>query len=327
MSLRIHLFHIFAFFLHSSLCAQIPTNDLNWNSTPYFIDNFNSLDLSIWQTNFGWGNYSSGDDCIYLDSQVSANSGFLNFKALNYTDPAYPLVAYKSGVISSLSTFKYGYFEIRTQLDSYGDKYMPAFWVWNSNNCNCPGTCSGGWVDEIDFFEVFCDFQQLTSNFHIKDGSCTEITGFLNSFSQASLATNFHTYGYEWTPNKVIFYLDGVAYREVYDPLVPDHALKLLVQLGMRQGYSTVTIPGFMRTDYVKVYDLKMDCSTDEVITNLNSGTYNNYSVKKTITVNGTSTVYSANNVTLRAQDGITINGDLIVESGAQLLLLPTGCY
>jgi beta-glucanase (GH16 family) len=142
--------------------------------------------------------------------------------------------------------------------------------------------------------------------------------------------SNWHTYGIEWSPSKIIWYLNGFPIR-----VFPNHGvvdpIKLIFAVGVRPGadLSSMNFPYKMYTDYVKVYKLKTDCNTALNLCNYSFTSYDN-KVKKSITIgNGScaNTILTGQNITLRASEGILINGDFTVQSGAELYMDVNTCY
>lgn len=114
---------------------------------------------------------------------------------------------FTSGQVLSPTDFLYGYFEIKAKVPE-GNGFWPAFWFWTG--------CSTDMYREIDVFEFCgCDCSEFKSGFfyendfngigadHVKHAEKDiDICG--NDACEA-----FHTYGVEWTPSKIAFYLDG----------------------------------------------------------------------------------------------------------------------
>jgi hypothetical protein len=78
--------------------------------------------------------------------------------------------------------------------------------------------------------------------------------------------------------------------------------------------------------DYIRVYQLKLHCDSNCVISVFNPDTFG-YGLYRTITIGtGTSVISSGKDVDIMATDGITINGDFTVAAGASLLLETKPC-
>jgi beta-glucanase (GH16 family) len=315
----------------SILMAQSPASDNAWNTAPpKFYDDFSLGLLNQWNTVApGWDH---GTDYEFLTQQVTiqgTKNKYVQLTAnLDYHSTQYP---FSSGWISpNTGTFKYGYFEAYMYLASYGDNFMPAFWMLAGG-----GTCGdpGSWYDEIDN-EIYAHYSpqpfDYSTNFHWKRETCDEIQS-LDVFTPTSpIASNWHKYGFEWTPDHVIYYYDDVPFR-IKEDHIPDHDLTLIFSLEMRNGtnHYNNSFPGFILIDNVKIYNMDMSqCATTDISFSgpFNPSTYD-YVVKRNITfLNGNSTNLMSGAVTLRASADVTINGDFTVQ-GADFTILPTACY
>lgn len=329
--------------------AQIPANDKNWDlNTLLFQDEFTGTAID----NSKWNAINDGTNNQYFDFN-SNNVTVINYSGINclnlkVTDGNTSGKPIHASYIVSDNSFGCGYYEIRCKIHCWGSSYMPAFWVMFGLGCSPPcdncETVPGYWYKENDFFEIKCNPNNfnMSSNAHYYSGCNYNYANdplipdledggdnlYVDHFvSGTSLYNEFHTYGYEWTPERVIFYLDGEPYRTLNYSLIDNTPLYIRIDNKFQNGEITdATFPGDMYVDYVRVYNLKRNC-IDETITNFNSGTYKNYAVKKSITITGTSSISSTHKVTLRAQNEIKISGDFTVASGGELTLLPTECY
>ena len=181
---------------------------------------------------------------------------------------------YASGNVTRWDDFptdvQYGYIEayIKIEKDVFG--LWPAFWLWKDKpigNCSTPYNCTCNTIagnppnfdyDEIDIFELTPGAKELCPN-----------SGFYNTVQNKFITrTNIHTclpveqcgasdhrgmnltvpgtngyldwhwYGIEWTPSKIIYYIDRVAIRTSPNPGYPnpngrgDISQKLAIILG-----------------------------------------------------------------------------------------------
>lgn len=175
-----------------------------FSETPTFQDEFNSssLDTSKWDYREG-----ARIDGYNLSNNVSVSDGYLNIalKQESYGGKNYTC----GGVISkSPNIFKYGYYETRAKLtDKPG--WHSAFWLMGTNGVQQ--------VNEIDGFE--CDSHVPTcfttcahyyAPSHVNYGQV--------SHNIINTATDFHVYGWEWTPIEIRFYVDGTLIRKLNYP-------------------------------------------------------------------------------------------------------------
>jgi len=320
------------------LFGQTPSNDPHWQEV--WKDDFNFFDNTKWVK----AHYCDhGEPQLYLEQNVWTSGGNLVIKVDNNrtycpSSPPGPTTwacgscntgthNYTSGWVETKQAYntQYGYIEARIKLP-YRYGFWPAFWTWRG--AGVPTTNEA----EIDVFEMVGHKPSniMGTNIHTyyPDG---------NIFGQDITPTNFnyantwHTYGIEWSPNKIIWYVDGSPAR-----VFPNHGIidpvRTILNLAIEPGYLPPTSPSFtdyMYVDYVKVYDLNNDCNTTLNVCNYNFGTHDNR-VKKSITIgngNCNNSLNIGDNIYLRASEGVSINGDFTVPVGAELYIDVNSCY
>jgi hypothetical protein len=244
-----------------------------------------------------------------------------------------------TGSIISRDRYHYGYYEIRCKWNADGNRYLPAFWTWWTNG-SCDDNNPNFLYNENDFFEGFIDDSTNTwthsNNIHHFSGSfpgCDINNGKVVHKPYLNLTnSNYHVFGYEWTPGKTLYYVDNILYDLRYSPFVSSVPSWINVNLGMQYPWGGATrglgsgAPNYtkqMTVDYIKVYELKRNCVT-EVITNFNSTTFVP-GVRSVITLTGDVTTPSSTAV-LRANEFL-IQGNFTAELGDSFILLPTVCY
>lgn len=323
--------------------GQTPANDPHWQLI--WQDDFNSttLDNTKW-TIIDWADGNNAT--LYIKDNVTINNGNLVLTVRNnpvncasnhpptiwgaripcIVNKIYP---YNSGWVETKQAYntQYGYIESRIKLP-YGYGFWPAFWTFIGSGV------SGSNAAEIDIFEMlgggeFGSPDIITTNLH------TEYPDIIDKF-QSHTPTNFnytdwHVYAVEWSPSKIIWYVDGSPAR-----VFPNHGIidpvRIILNLAIQPDYLPPTSPSFtdyMYVDFVKVYNLKNDCNTNINVCNYNFNTHDNR-VKKNITIgNGscTNSLTSGSNVYLRASEGVLINGDFTVPVGAELYIDVNSCY
>jgi beta-glucanase (GH16 family) len=321
--------------------GQTPSNDPHWQLI--WQDEFNTLNTNIWEVANNFDHY--GEPQVYKTNNTSVLNGNLVIKVKKeaYSCPAGSInqwecvrqyntgqqYSYTSGWVETKQAYntQYGYIESRIKLP-YGYGFWPAFWTFVGSGV------SGSNAAEIDIFEMlgggqFGSPNIMTTNLH------TEYPDIVNKFQSLTPTgfnyTTYHTYGIEWSPSKIIWYVDGSPVR-----LFPNHGIidpvRIILNLAIQPDYlpnSSTPFPSDMLVDYVKVYDLKKDCSNDLNVCNYNFGTYDN-KVKKSITIGNGSCTNSLNvgqNIFLRASEGVLINGDFTVPIGSELYIDVNPCY
>jgi beta-glucanase (GH16 family) len=322
-------------------------NDSNWDKTPVpsKSDNFNSapLNLSKWEAldvtvnppvGCWWG---GGSRFVPANVSIDAVNGWLKLKitdAFNYNNKYY----YNTGGIESVNfDYGYGYYEMSAKFPGFdyngnpsGAGFWPAFWLWFSN-----------WDDiqnEIDIVDPGCaysDGSTIGPNWHNNGGAscpfCTYNTGKI-------LFNDFHKYGLEWLPERVVFYFDDQPYLMSFkDATVADHFMRLVIDAQMLTNPPNddcgvkdhSMLPQYMIIDYFNYYKLKTDCNTDVSILNNNALNSFDFKVKRNISIGNVFTPISLNSsdrITFRATTSITITGDFTAPVGCELFLIPTSC-
>lgn len=325
-------------FSRLTVSGQTPANDSHWQLV--WEDNFNTLDTVIWsiRNHFDHG----GEQQVFLRKNVYTENGNLvcvvaketyscpaQFVKPNWWDCGrqYYLkkpYSYTAGRVESTASynFQYGYIEARIKFP-YGIGLWPSFWTFKGDN-----VVNGVNDAEIDIAEMLGETGSnvIQTNFH-RGGDDHRLDIRPNNGYQWE---NWHTYAVEWSPSKIIWYLDGNPIRTFANHGIVDPS-KIILAAGVKREGDVSGMTGFpykMYTDYVRVYSLKKDCNTDLNVCNYWFPYYDN-KVKKNITIgNGScnNTVFSGQNVIMRASEGILINGNFNVESGAQLYLDVNPC-
>lgn len=115
--------------------------------------------------------------------------------------------------------FQYGYLEMRAKVP-YGQGSWPSFWMKAQ-----PGKISPprfkDYMVEVDIFEVFSKPDTAVPNLHKWYSGGRKHTQWGHPacyvFPDATrLRDEYHTYGFEWTPQEMAMYVDGKKYC-VYD--------------------------------------------------------------------------------------------------------------
>ncbi|HPR33845.1 MAG TPA: family 16 glycosylhydrolase [Prolixibacteraceae bacterium] len=259
------------------------------------------------------------------------------------------ILYYKSGAIciaeSEKNKILYGYFEARCRLPVNRGAF-PAFWLWDSSDGN---------YREIDIFEYSWN---ITTHYRNTSGYATSryFEGQIYYYNGPKPAneddytygryghniplneydlTNWHTYGMEWSPKRVLWYFDNQQVGSFVGDSIPAMSMNLDLNNAV-DSYATPDgipltegFPNEMCIDYVKVSKLKCACSSDTSIQNERQLIDFDFSVYKTITLGGfgyTIALPFNTNTVLRATDGITINGDFSVPLGSSLDLITHSC-
>ena len=146
--------------------------------------------------------------------------------------------------ITTYGTMAYigGYIEMRAKVP-FEHGAWPSFW-----EKSYPGLYETNYQAEIDIFEVFSDETGLSSCLH-KWGE-EHFSGGIGTnksfvFESNEIATDWHTYGFEWTETEYRFYVDGECYCVLYVDEENDFAPDL-EGMGGFQDYHYVILNNFI---------------------------------------------------------------------------------
>lgn len=191
----------------------LPAPSGSWTKT--FEDTFDTaLDPARWSSGFGWGPYDSSAwaaSCAVPDlAQVSAGTLTLG------TSPQTPGTAdcqpghkpYSSAAVNTQGHFaqEYGYFEARVRMPGKSGT-VGAWWTHLEN---------GRWPPEIDIAEVRGHEPgtlQMAVHYKAPQRRGHQASGRVTAHQD--LSADYHTYGVDWEPDELRFYLDGALQASI----------------------------------------------------------------------------------------------------------------
>jgi beta-glucanase (GH16 family) len=182
--------------------AQVKKRKLVWE------ENFDgkALNESVW-------NYELGDGCpnicgwgnnerqVYTKTNHQIKDGKLVINVKKDGD------SYTSTRITTQGKqeFKYGYMEARAKIPT-GQGIWPAFWMLGSNIKQVGWPMAG----EIDILEyVGKEPDMVFTSLHTKDSHGNTVNSKKTKFE--NIEEGFHTYGINWTKDKIEFFVDDVS--------------------------------------------------------------------------------------------------------------------
>ena len=229
---------------------------------------------------------------------------------------------YYSGNIETRKKYCYGYFEIKCKLPFHMGSY-PAFWLWGADS-----TIGNQYYEEIDIME----YSYGTNLIYV--------SGNLVNLPSNNDITHWHRYGCEWLPNRIIWYLDGNVIFEYCDAdSIPTHPMTLKANYSI--GNTSLFHPNHpdqyplwvgsdvMTIDYIKVFQLKWDCSTDEMILYQSDLENFDYKVKKSVTISPANEEIVLNSTDIahfKVTDSFEINGPFEVRTGGRFSVIVLDC-
>ncbi len=331
--------------------SQVPQNDANWNSTPYFADEFNGTTVSTTNWNYSppWESCHQETALTTSTNNRYVSNGNLNLKIIkeNKTcvNPSGTTVTkpYSSGAVYSKQLFKYGYYEVLCKLpvdtgSTYNLKGIgPNFWLFP-----VPDTSYFGSVkkSEIDIFEFLNGNYTYSCNIHFQKLITNTDTlnwdfgnNIINSVTKKKIDFSVeHKFGCQWSPNTIIFYIDDkqiatTDLRDYCSGLIP---MNIILDINLPtesiMPNSSTKFPYTYPISYVRVYKLKMDCNTDVTPSAFNYSTFDN-KVKRNITVGGTQGLMPVNTtISLRAVQAVTLNDGFEVPIGSEFFASNNDC-
>ena len=249
--------------------SPVPNENILDGYELVFSDEFNGteLDLSKWNTSYLWGDelVINSEEQHYVDITNKPDFGYnpfsLDGEALTISSIRTPdelkdkafNQPYLSGVITSYDSFKftYGYVETRAKLP-FGQGLWPAFWLLNAY-----------YVDdkpEIDIMEFIGDNQDVvyhTYHYYDPDGTLR------STDSHPTVGTDFtngyHTYGVEWLPGTLRFYVDGILRHTVIDSKVSQQDMYIIANTALGGWWpgspnASTPFPAEYKIDYIRAY-------------------------------------------------------------------------
>lgn len=260
---------------------QVWGDEFNDNSV-YNSNEINPIDGSKWfhQTKLpnGWSWYN-GEVQHYTDELANTyvSDGTLKIlaKRETYTDQG-QTKEFTSARLNSKFAFTYGKVEVRAKLPT-GVGTWPAIWMLGKNITEPGGfwaqeygTTSWPGCGEIDIMEHWGSNQNYVSSaMHTPSSS----GGTINHGGQsiATVSSQFHLYSLEWTPEKMVFSVDGNVHY-TYNPVDknsdtwPFNADQyLLLNIAIEPSIASSFVESAMEIDYVRIYQLQQALNEETI--------------------------------------------------------------
>lgn len=238
--------------------------------TLVFNENFDgpTLDLDRWTTCYWWDdggctNLSSGELQWYQPGNVTVEDGKLVLTArpesvIGHQGRRFP---YTSGMVTTGRHYEehpsrgrfettYGFFEMRARVPE-GRGLWSAFWMLPARQVSLP---------EIDIMEVLGhQTRELELHYHYnrsngRTGSAARVV------RTAPLSDGWHTYGLDWSPDRLVWYLDGQeVWRYTERHNIPHEPMYMIINLAVGGHWpgnpgSSTRFPARMEVDYVRAW-------------------------------------------------------------------------
>jgi len=323
--------------IHNTVITQTPATDPHWQLQ--WEDTFNFFDNTKWIK----AHYCDhGEAQLYLADNVWTSNGNLVIRiddnwAICPPKGTYQVSTwacgvcvpgihyYTSGWIETTPNYntKFGYIEARIKLP-FRRGFWSAFWTWRGDGVPTSNET------EIDIFEMLAHLPSntVTTNIHTDYNNPNE-----NYYHEHALSNfdyrDWHTYAVEWSPTRMIWYIDGKPIRTVMNHGIIDFAriiFNIAIPLDCLPNTSNFT--DYMYIDYVKVH--KLNCGNSIITESIGNGfNFNNYiyNVKKSCIFKNTS-IPNNKNISVRATDFIELKENFEIDAtlGTSLYLDVNPC-
>lgn len=240
MQLKIHLSFVAAMLLalQVHIFAQpSPSPGYTWELVEEDDFNASALDDDMW----GWGatpwgseNQSSCNLIPAEDTYLSDGTLILRSRYGTFTKSDGTEFPYSSGWAWTKTWRTYGYIEIRAQFPDHQGAW-PAFWMLGD-----------GWPPEFDIAEYRGNPKDYMTMAYY-DGSWSTNT-------KSGDYTGWHTYGLEWSENRLRWYIDGTLEKEYYGT-TPDQPMYVILSNGTDCSDGDGSgFPSYFVVDYLRWY-------------------------------------------------------------------------
>jgi len=251
LSAKIFRLTFSALVLCSTCDAAEKADRPGWKLT--FQDEFNgqALDLQKWNPNDPWGRERNRELQAYVKDAFEVANGILRIKA-EKREATYggKQRSFTSGMMTTYGKFsqQYGRFEIRCRIPK-GKGIWPAFWL-------LPDPLA--WPPEIDVLEILGhEPGKIYMTHHFRDEQRQHKSDG-HSWSGPDFSAGFHEFAVEWSPERIVWFVDGVErYRS--EKTIPQVKMYLLINLAIGGDWpgapdANTRFPAAFEVDYVRVY-------------------------------------------------------------------------
>jgi beta-glucanase (GH16 family) len=227
-----------------------------------FADEFEgqTLDETKWTTCWSYGCATTNPSIWYSATNVIMGNGIVRLRADNHPQFQHGrVIPYSSGMLSTGAgldgspprfTAQYGYFEARVRVPA-GRGLWPAFWMLTPAQH----------PPEIDVMEVLSkEPTRVQLHYHYLDGSGV-VQDYGTAWDDGDFSAGWHTFGVEWRPDAIIWYVDGVERNRYQGNYVAAEPLYLILnlQVGGNDSWSgpadaTTVFPAYYDIDYVRAW-------------------------------------------------------------------------
>ncbi|KMO33190.1 hypothetical protein VQ03_25435 [Methylobacterium tarhaniae] len=189
----------------------------------------------------------------------SVSGGALTITAVPDVTPYGVPGSWESGLITTQGKFSqtYGYFEIRADFSALPGAW-DAFWLLPDHPLPDP-TGAGRW-QELDIVEHYGSWDRgVYSTIHTTDPEKNiNWQNNLQVYSEMAEPSGYHTYGMNWKPDRISFYVDGQLVGSQLTPSDLHSPMYLVANLATQRSADNNAdlngVPISSKIDYVRVY-------------------------------------------------------------------------
>ncbi|RYC29471.1 glycosyl hydrolase family protein [Lichenibacterium minor] len=204
-------------------------------------------------SDIGFGKSSFLDSASGYDP-FAVRNGALTITGIPYTvRSGYP-GSWQSGLIHSRQSFvqSYGYFEMRAKFNSVPGTW-PAFWLLPATTLHPAGRNGSLW-QELDVVEQYGAYTQgVYSTIHTTQAAPSGVSWNFFS-SHPEISSGFHTYGMDWEPATIKYYVDGVLMGTKPTPDDMAGPMYVIFDLARDTPYAANAAAMTMDVDYVRAF-------------------------------------------------------------------------
>ncbi|KAI7261637.1 hypothetical protein KC345_g9695, partial [Hortaea werneckii] len=243
--------------------SNVDTNGVNLDKWAY--QNGTGSDFGL----DGWGN---NEQQYYSKDNLKVQDGKLTITAKKQNIAGKP---YSSGRLWTSPTYtqQYGKFEARIKMPE-GQGIWPAFWMMPKDSAYGTWASSG----ELDIMEARGRLpQEVAGTIHFgKQWPNNKSAGGDYDFPAGESITQFHTYGVEWEPGEIRWYVDGKVFKTVNEwssegigqpdkyafPAPFNKPFYIILNMAVGGTFDgnllppDAKLPAAMEVDYVRAYEL-----------------------------------------------------------------------
>ena len=207
------------------------------NSNATAVADFRKGASSLFEASDGWTN-GSCFDCGWFASNTSLNNNCLNLKIDRDYSGKYH---YSGAEYRTKAFYSYGYYETSMKAIK-NDGVVSSFFTYTGESDNNP------W-DEIDIEVLGKDTTKVQLNYYTNGQGNHEYMHNLGF----DASQGFHTYGFNWQPNSITWYVDGKSVYTAYNN-IPRTAGKIMMNVWPGTGVDDWLKPFNGRTPLTAQY-------------------------------------------------------------------------